>query len=95
MSSPEDYMLPCLTKKMFGIDCPGCGMQRSAMALVKGNFLEAFHLYPAIFTLVILFVFSTVHLKFNLKNGHKVILILFITNIVIILTSYISKHFII
>ncbi|MBT6029840.1 MAG: DUF2752 domain-containing protein, partial [Crocinitomicaceae bacterium] len=25
----EDWMLPCLYKKVSGLDCPGCGFQRS------------------------------------------------------------------
>lgn len=91
MSSVEDYMLPCLTKKMFGFDCPGCGMQRSALSFVQGDFSGAFHMYPAIFTLCLLFVFASLHLKFQFKNGHNIILILFIINIIIILTSYILK----
>ncbi|MGJ8593272.1 MAG: DUF2752 domain-containing protein [Aquaticitalea sp.] len=93
MSSPEEYMLPCLSKKILGIDCLGCGMQRSAVSLAKGDFSAAFQMYPAIFTLIILFVFLMFHLKFKFKNGHNIILILFIVNIFIILTNYIIKHF--
>lgn len=94
MSSPEQYMLPCLTKKMFGVDCFGCGMQRSAVMLIRGDFYGAFNMYPAIFTLIILFTFALIHLKFKFKNGHTIILVLFIVNIFIILTNYIFKHFI-
>ena len=93
MSSPEEFMLPCLTKKIFGIDCPGCGMQRSVLLMMKGEFSAAFQMYPAIFTLVILVVFSAIHLKLKFRNGHSIILILFIINIIIILTSYIYKQF--
>lgn len=94
MSSLEDFMLPCLTKKMFGIDCLGCGMQRSALFLFKGDFSSAFYMYPAIFTLIILFLFTIFHLVFKFKNGHTAILGLFILNIIIILTNYILKHFV-
>ncbi|MGS0524465.1 DUF2752 domain-containing protein [Zobellia nedashkovskayae] len=31
-------MLPCLNKKLFGIDCPGCGLQRSIVLFFKGRF---------------------------------------------------------
>ncbi len=94
MSSLEDFMLPCLTKKIFGIDCLGCGMQRSALLFVKGDFSAAFYMYPAIFTLIVLFFFTILHLIYKFKNGHAVILGLFITNIIIILTNYFLKHFI-
>ncbi|MFA7446524.1 MAG: DUF2752 domain-containing protein, partial [Flavobacteriaceae bacterium] len=44
----EDYMLPCMNKKLFGIDCMGCGIQRSVALLLRGEFVEAFYMYPAI-----------------------------------------------
>jgi hypothetical protein len=93
MSSPEEYMLPCLSKKILGIDCFGCGIQRSAVLLAQGDFTSAFKMYPAIFTLILLFLFMLLHLKFKFKNGHNILLVLFIVNIFIILTNYISKHF--
>lgn len=93
MSSLEDFMLPCLTKRMFGIDCLGCGMQRSAILLVRGDFSAAFHMYPAIFTLAILCGFFVLHLIYKFKNGHNIILGLFILNIIIILTNYILNNF--
>lgn len=93
MSSLEDFMLPCLTKQIFGIDCLGCGMQRSALFFIRGDFTAAFHMYPAIFSLIILFLFTIMHLIFKFKKGHIIILGLFITNVIIILTNYILKHF--
>ncbi len=47
----EDYMLPCLNKKLFGVDCLGCGMQRSLLFIAKGEFVDAFKMYPAIYTI--------------------------------------------
>ena len=31
----EEYMLPCLNKKLFGFECLGCGLQRSIVLLFK------------------------------------------------------------
>ena len=56
LSDLEKYMLPCLNKKLFGIDCMGCGMQRSIALIAQGDFVGAFHMYPAIYTLVLLFL---------------------------------------
>lgn len=42
----EQIELPCLFKKYFHVDCPGCGFQRSIIALLKGNFAESFLLFP-------------------------------------------------
>ncbi len=48
----ESHMLPCFYKKYFGVDCPGCGMQRSLVALLKGDLLESLHLFPALLPLM-------------------------------------------
>jgi hypothetical protein len=37
----------CLFRRLAGVDCPGCGITRSAMALLKGDVSEAFRLHPA------------------------------------------------
>ena len=91
MSSFEDYMLPCLNKKLFGIDCPGCGMQRSVALIVQGDFSAALKMYPAIFTILIMLGFLLLHLKYKFKNGHNYLLILFIINILIIFINYFNK----
>ena len=87
----DDYMLPCLNKKLFGVECFGCGFQRSAIHLVKGEYTEAFHFYPAIYTLVLLLIFVLANLKFKFKNGQKIILTLAILNALIIVISYFIK----
>jgi hypothetical protein len=87
----DDYMLPCMWKKNFNIDCMGCGMQRSIALIFKGDLVGAFYMYPAIYSLIIMFLFLLFHLKFQFKNGHKIILGLFILNISIIVMSYLIK----
>ncbi len=87
----EDYMLPCLNKKLFGIECLGCGIQRAAALLFKGEFVAAFKMYPAIYTLLLLVVFllSTLFVKFRFEKQIKIFLI--VINILIIVVSYVIK----
>ncbi|MDG2193991.1 MAG: DUF2752 domain-containing protein [Polaribacter sp.] len=87
----EDYMLPCLNKKLFGVDCLGCGFQRAIIFILKGEFVEAFKIYPAIYTLLILIVFALLNLKFQFKHARKIVLFLAIINILIIIISYFIK----
>ena len=87
----EDYMLTCGAKKYFGIDCPGCGVQRSVVHVAKGEFTEAFHMYPAIFTLILLAAFMIANRKFKFSFGKKIILTLAYINVAIIVVSYIIK----
>lgn len=37
----------CIFKKVFGIDCPACGITHSVMALMTGHVKSALHYHPA------------------------------------------------
>ena len=87
----EDYMLPCLNKKYFGFECMGCGLQRSIALIFKGQFLDAFFMYPAIYTIIALFGFIILNHFKNFKFGNKIIIILAISNVIIIIGSYLLK----
>lgn len=91
MLSPEDYMLPCLNKKLLGIECFGCGFQRSLLLVFQGEFVAAFKMYPAIYTLMLFALFLILNLFFKFKFAEKIKLILVVLNVVIIVTSYIIK----
>ena len=87
----EDYLLPCINKKIFGIECLGCGIQRATVLLFKGEFLAAFKMYPALYTLIILlgFLILNIFVKFKYDKPIKIALILI--NIAIIVISYAVK----
>ncbi|WP_452218554.1 DUF2752 domain-containing protein [Lacinutrix undariae] len=91
MSSPEEYMLPCLNKKLFGFECMGCGLQRGISLFLHGDFLAAFKMYPAIFTLIPLVFFIILSFFFKFKNINKVINGLAIASVLIIIVSFIAK----
>lgn len=87
----EDYMLPCLNKKFFGFECMGCGLQRSIILILKGEFVAAFFMYPAVYTLIALFGFIVINTFKGFKNGTKIITILAILNVITIIVSYLIK----
>jgi len=87
----EKNMLSCQWKEEFNVECSGCGMQRSIIHILKGEFIEAFYLYPAIYTLIAMFALLVLHLKFNFKKGSSILLYLFIVNVIIIFTNFILK----
>ena len=93
MSSLENYMLPCLNKKLFGFDCMGCGMQRSVSLIVHGDFIDAFYMYPAVYPMLLLFIFITVNFFKNFKYANTIIFTLAILTAVIIITNFIIKTF--
>jgi hypothetical protein len=76
---------------LFGVECPGCGMQRALIELLKGNFMESLELYPALLPMVLLFSTLIVHLVFKLKYGAEILKYLFLFTVLIIVVSYIVK----
>ncbi len=93
MQSLEEYMLPCLNKELFGIDCMGCGMQRSVALVAQGHFTDAFYMYPAVYTLILLFGIIAINTFKKFKYANKIILILAIVNAIIIVANFILKTF--
>ncbi|WP_296316854.1 DUF2752 domain-containing protein [Winogradskyella sp. UBA3174] len=87
----EDYMLPCLNKKFLGFECMGCGIQRSVSLLTKGQLVDAFLMYPAIYTLIGMFGFIIINSFKHFKYGTKIITILAIVNVVIIISNFLLK----
>jgi Protein of unknown function (DUF2752) len=87
----EDFMLPCLFKKTFGIDCFGCGTQRAFFLVMEGNFYEAFKLFPAIYIMIPLGFFIVLQLTMANKNFHKPIRFLAITCAFVMVFSYFYK----
>lgn len=87
----ENNMLACPYKKYFGMDCFGCGMQRSFVALLKGNFSESFHQYPALIPMILMFLFLIVHLIFKFKNGGTWLKYMFIFVVSIVVINFIFK----
>ncbi|EIJ40162.1 DUF2752 domain-containing protein [Galbibacter orientalis] len=87
----EDFMLPCLNKKLFGMECLGCGLQRSVALLFQGEFVAAFKMYPAIYPLIMFIgfiiasTFTNIKLIERLKYGFAII------TISTIIISYIIK----
>lgn len=87
----EHHLIACPFKKITGIDCPGCGLQRSLVALLKGDLAASIKFYPATLPILFLGVFTLIHLKFDFKNGALIIKGMYILATVIIIINYIYK----
>jgi hypothetical protein len=84
-------MLDCYWKYYLGVECPGCGFQRSFLALFQGNIYESLKLFPATIPLILTILLVALHLKFKFKNGAKAITILFCSTSIIMVVSFIFK----
>ncbi|MDI9366053.1 MAG: DUF2752 domain-containing protein [Flavobacterium sp.] len=87
----KGFMLSCPSKKLLHIECPGCGFQRSFFALLEADFGKSWQLYPAMMPIVVLTVFTALHIKFQFRFGAVLIKYLFMLIAVVILTSYFYK----
>ncbi|GEJ30231.1 conserved hypothetical protein [Flavobacterium psychrophilum] len=87
----EEFMIPCLSKMLFGVDCLGCGTQRALILVLKGKFTEAFYMFPAIYTTILFFIILGLNFFNKSKNYNKLIILLAIINAVIMIISYIYK----
>jgi hypothetical protein len=87
----EHHQVSCFYKKYLGVECPGCGMQRSFVYLLKGDFIQSLKMYPALIPTMFMFFFLILHIIFKFEKGHKVLLILFIFNVFLMLSNFIFK----
>jgi hypothetical protein len=89
----EKYMIPCLSKTLFGVECLGCGFQRGLLLLLQGNFAAAFQMYAAIYT-TLLFL-GIVGLQFiDKKRNYKNLIIgMAIINGLFMIAGYLYKHY--
>ncbi|NIF04415.1 DUF2752 domain-containing protein [Chryseobacterium sp. Tr-659] len=89
----DDFMLTCPSKKFLGVECLGCGAQRAIVLVFEGKFSEAFQMYPAVYTLLLFFI--TLGLSFidRKRKYGSVLMAMVIVNLIIIIVSYIYKHY--
>ena len=84
-------MFSCPSKKYLHIECPGCGFQRSCIALLKGDIQNSLQLYPATIPSPVWFVFMLLHLKYKFIHGAATIKYLQAGVAFVIVVFYIYK----
>ena len=87
----QDNMFSCPSKKYLHIECPGCGFQRSCIALLNGHLQNSLLLYPATIPLLLLLVFTLLHLKYKFIHGAAAIKYLQTGVAFVIVVFYIYK----
>ncbi|MFL9484092.1 DUF2752 domain-containing protein [Chitinophagaceae bacterium LWZ2-11] len=87
----DKHLIPCPVKKFLHIECPGCGIQRSILLLLKGKVVESFNMYPATIPIFLMLVYLVFHLRFKFQNGLKILLTSYSFCTLIVLINYICK----
>lgn len=87
----ETHQLSCWIKSVTGIECPGCGMQRAILLLVKGDILASFRIYPGLFPLLLFFILAILKICGIKKIQSELLKIMGFVCLATILISYLLK----
>jgi hypothetical protein len=87
----EAHQLPCPFKQLTHFDCPGCGIQRSFVLMLKGDLYASFFMYPALIPIMLLFALLLLHLILKIKDGATILKYSYIFCTGVILVSYIYR----
>ncbi|MFC4263929.1 DUF2752 domain-containing protein [Ferruginibacter yonginensis] len=85
------HQLPCLVKSTIGVACPSCGLQRSAIALLQGQWWQSVQYYPALIPIIVWLLLVVVNQRWAVVQQQLLLKygLLFIFSIIIL--SYIYK----
>lgn len=87
----EANSMSCFFVENLGVICPGCGVQRSFIALLKGEVLESVSIYPALIPFLFILCFLPLHLYFRFRHGASILKYTFIFTALLIVTNFIIK----
>lgn len=91
--SLEVYYLSCSIREAIGVECPGCGTQRSLMALFRGDLLNCIAFNPSVLLFLLTFLFMLLHLKFNFRNGATILVGMFCVTVLTLILNFVIKLF--
>lgn len=82
--------IPCIFKKVTGLDCPGCGMTRASLALLDGDIYQAFRWNMLVFFLApLMALYLVLERKGVFPKFNKILMgkMLFLTGLFFILRN--------
>jgi hypothetical protein len=88
----EHHLFPCFFKSHFGMECPGCGMQRSLIALLKGDIAASLHYHIGLIPFIITILLLIIQLVIKHEKGGKWVMWAFIITTAITLVQFIARQ---
>lgn len=89
----DSYLLPCPFKYLIGLDCPGCGFQRSVIALLSGDLKLSLSLYPPAIPLLVSVLFAGYAALFRKNMESKYLKVCYMITGFVIIINYTYKIF--
>ena len=87
----ENNMQPCSVKALTGLECTGCGIQRSIVLLLKGELWSSIKMYPALVPLILTVILIIVDFFTFDEFISKLLLYFYIFTGVLIFGNFITK----
>ncbi|MGZ3756882.1 MAG: DUF2752 domain-containing protein [Mucilaginibacter sp.] len=87
----QNHLIPCPFKHLTGIDCPGCGFQRSVIELIQGNLYKSVGLYPPAIPLLLFLLYLIFGKYIKVGNPQVSKRYFFIAIAAIIMVNYCFK----
>jgi hypothetical protein len=84
-------VLTCFSKYYFGVECPGCGAQRSVVSLFRGDLFESIALYPALIPFMIMMTLAGLSFFKSVKLSLRWLVAFALITVVIMIGHYILK----
>jgi hypothetical protein len=87
----ERHFLSCSFKSLLGMECPGCGMQRAFVALLRGDLFLSLSLNPSLIPFIITIAYAAAHLLTGFRNGARNIVWLFSFTVLVMVVNFVIK----
>lgn len=83
--------IPCIFSKLTGLSCPGCGISRMFISLIKLDIYQAFRYNPLVFILLCIYLIY-LPLKLMIKKDLKIPNWFYILLLIIVITYGILRN---
>jgi hypothetical protein len=87
----EDHLLTCSFKENFGVECLGCGTQRSFLSLIKGDIVQSFIYNPGVILIICTLIISFFVYRYFPNYSFRAIVTSFSITVLAMIVSYILK----
>jgi hypothetical protein len=87
----ETHLFSCSVKSLTGLNCPGCGMQRAMIALLRGDLPGSLSCNPTLIPFLVTLLYSGLHLFFSFRHGARNTVIFFAFTGSLMIANFVVK----